>query len=279
MNNTGGGSRKTVPRYLFIIVITVVFLTPGPRGAALAGGDTYLHIAAPIIGVIGTAAIAYGMWINRPSQQGQGKTIPGEFYVGLFSGASLLEKADWSYGGLTNALNVYCTPAVLGGLKFGYFCPFFPWVGLEAETSFARHDVDDQTVGANPPVNGATHVRVPLDKLKVWTMALKLMGRYGFLPDSEVPFGRLQPYVGIGPGFVVVYGNADSAKNFSLELQAGVRYMMLKNVSAFVEYKFSKQWDIELEEESLIAGGVTYRRTATLDFDNHKIAVGVAYHF
>jgi hypothetical protein len=29
----------------------------------------------------------------------------------------------------------------------------------------------------------------------------------------------------------------------------------------------------------LIAGGVTYRRTATLDFDNHKIALGVAYHF
>ena len=105
------------------------------------------------------------------------------------------------------------------------------------------------------------------------------MGRYGFFPDNEVTFGRLQPYVGIGPGFVVIYSENDSAKNFALEVEAGLRYMMLKNVSAFVEYKFSQQWQVELEEQEIFIRGSVFRRTATFDVTNHRIAIGVAYHF
>ena len=33
-------------------------------------------------------------------------------------------------------------------------------------------------------------------------------GRYGFLPDSEVPFGRLQPYIAVGPALFCVQPEA-----------------------------------------------------------------------
>jgi hypothetical protein len=36
------------------------------------------------------------------------------------------------------------------------------------------------------------------------TLAFMFAGRFGLLPDAEVPFGRLQPYLSVGPGIMFV---------------------------------------------------------------------------
>jgi opacity protein-like surface antigen len=64
-----------------------------------------------------------------------------------------------------------------------------------------------------------------------------------------------------------------------LEVEAGVRYMMLKNVAAFLEYKFSQQWNVELESQTVYTNAVSVTRTATFDVTSHRIVLGVDYHF
>jgi opacity protein-like surface antigen len=149
---------------------------------------------------------------------------------------------------------------------------------VEAEGSIGNHNQPSQSVSLHPPLGGATTGAVAGQTLLVWTMAFHFVGRYGFLPDREVPFGRLQPYVGLGPGLVMLYGEADSAKNFSLEVEAGLRYMFTKHLGGFLEYKFSKQWSVELESQQLAPAPVTASK-AVFDFDRHQVVVGLAYHF
>ena len=95
-----------------------------------------------------------------------------------------------------------------------------------------------------------------------------------------MPFGRLQPYVGIGPAVIVLYEEVDSAKNFGLDVMAGTRYMLSKNISAFVEYKFNYQWDVEIESHPFyLPNGTEVRGRAELDFACHKVVMGLAYHW
>jgi opacity protein-like surface antigen len=153
-------------------------------------------------------------------------------------------------------------------------------VGLEIETNINRSAVQRTTLSTSRTIQGFNSATIPTDRWYNWTTALHIVGRYGFLPDQQVPFGRLQPYVGIGPGFVVNYDSVDSGKNFGIDVMAGLRYMLLKQVSAFVEYKFNYVWDTEIESHTFsLPNGTLARGTAHLSYDSHKVVVGVAYHF
>jgi hypothetical protein len=68
-----------------------------------------------------------------------------------------------------------------------------------------------------------------------WTFLF--MAHYGFMPDSEVPSGRINPYIGVGPailwsGFENPAGNGGAnAVNVALVVEPGIRWMCLPNVS------------------------------------------------
>jgi hypothetical protein len=56
---------------------------------------------------------------------------------------------------------------------------------------------------------------------------------------------------------------------------------MLKNVSAYLEYKYSAAWGVELSRNLIgnTAGGFLITGEPSFDFTSHKIVVGAAYHF
>jgi opacity protein-like surface antigen len=265
-----------------VLIVTIscwAAVSPVPASAG-SSGDTLVLTAVPIGSVLVVGVASYLLYKNRfnqpPDARGNmGYKGPGEFFVGGFLGASFVPGTDWTYqvaGQNITARNMNIDPGITGGIKLGYFFDSCPYLGVEAEGSIGNHPQPSQTVAL---AQGAA-VRVPGQTLLAWTMALHLVGRYGFLPDQEVPFGRLQPYVGIGPGLVVLYAESDSAKNFGLEVEAGLRYMFTKHLGGFVEYKFSKQWAVELESQQLI--NLPSSR-AEFDFDRHQVVAGVSYHF
>jgi opacity protein-like surface antigen len=266
------------------------------------GPDRNFNIATCIYGTLGFAAVAHFMYKNSPAQRAKGypeELGPGEWYLALYTGLSYLPSADWKfannfppplstvtglplgggaqYAGKT-AKNVEYKPGILGGIKFGRYLDAYPWLGWEMETSISRHKIPKDQGRISPPIpGGATNIFTETDRFTIWALQTNLVARYGLLKDKEVTFGRLQPYVGIGPGFEIIYAKYDSAKNFALETMAGVRYLFTPKVALFCEYKFSYQFAVEYQDFI----PARYGNSGTMSFDvpHHRFVLGVSYHF
>lgn len=256
-------------------------------------GDNTFWAAMGVMSLLGATAIGYGLYETkmRPDQP---RLLDGEFYGGAYLGASFAPSQDLDYkngaffnNGITTTtsqkfkvINNSFTTGVVGGLKFGYFFKRIPYLGLEGETNVSPNRVKTQTRSVNPAVLGSNQVVMPDKDWINWTTALHIVGRYGFFKDDVAPFGRLQPYVGIGPGVVCMYDPEDSAKNFVADVMAGIRFMLLKNVSAFVEYKYNHQIAPEMEIHQLHVGNFMGAGMATLSgYDLHRVICGVTYHW
>jgi len=288
--------RKMLRKFIVLLVISGLLMAGPPAAQAVVVKLTPAQITslafASLYSVVVPTAL-YFMWLNRPSQQTKTSWRlkgQGGFFVGGFMGASLVQSTPWRFiqrdgvNSLTppevTASVVNYTPGVVGGIKFGYFPHSLPYVGVEVEGMVTRNDIRDQPVRLSRPVSGTSHGYIPAEKFFNLTLAFHFLGRLGFLADKEVTFGRLQPYVGLGPGLVIIWGDVDSSKNLSLEALAGLRYMLRKHLSVFLEYKLSQQWDVELQHMKVVVNGSDERRAvAHFDWVSHKIALGIAYHF
>ncbi len=302
--------KKTFCWAVAILGFFTFCLIPDPRSRALANllGTQLEEYVVPPASLTVLGLTGYLLWKNRLSQPPdavgrEGYHGPGEFYFGGFGGVSLVNTANWSFnqtGGFlapgsnihiqenVTAKNVMTDPGPVGGVKAGYFLDSIPYLGFEGEGSIASNYRPRQVVEVKPPLSQFAVVTQEQGNL-IWIMAFHIVGRYGFLPDpdKDIPFGRLQPYIGIGPAVGVLYFQNDSAKNFGLDGQAGVRYMITNNLAAFVEMDYLKQWNAILGVQHLTTDWIRYATTGAkdegknvhFDVDNQRIVCGVEYHF
>jgi outer membrane protein W len=290
--------KKTLGRFLTIALMIAILLGPGLKPAhATASGATATAIASWTGITLAAATAAYLAWLYRPSNRpvDWSPKGPGGYYLGLYTGISFIPTMDWNYTNSeryfempysTTARNIGLGSSPVVGMKLGYYFHKLPYLGLEGDFFYSKPSAHSQNVKLSPafPPNNripGNQALFPGQDINQWTLAIHIMARYGFIKDDEVPFGRIQPYVGIGPGFTVIYALNDSAKNFGIDGLVGVRYMLRKNLSVFTEFKINHQFAVELEHQKLksLDGVHEQRGLASFDFTMLTWALGMCVHF
>jgi hypothetical protein len=195
-----------------------------------------LGVAALVAAMLAMSGVAQSaMWV--------GAELGGNFASG---------SGDTNIFGVSTSADLGFKPSVIGGATIGYDFVnagfgAYAWPDWMKYFSFAMDltynklrvkSLSDISVGQfNVP--GSIDVRVDGYCL-AWTFLF--MAHYGFMPDSEVPSGRINPYLGVGPAIVWsgfdLGGGTVNATNVALVVEPGIRWVAMKNVSIDTAFRW-----------------------------------------
>ena len=221
-------------------------------------------------------------------------------------------------------------PTVLGGLKLGTWFVKEGFAGYSGYPDWMKYfgfytDLSFQKFQMRGPLSGTSNYKFTFGEFDmvdptingvhlnageftsegfIVTWAFMFAARYGFYPDSEVPFGRLQPYVAVGPavmfsslstkvntllvgGFLNglqdsrMSGGSQASTNIALAVDTGIRYMCTKNVSIDLSFKYryaQPSYTFSgIDAQILHAPPATFKLEPVYSLFSGQL--GVAYHF
>ena len=205
-------------------------------------------------------------------------------------------------------------PAFLGGIKIGtwfvkegflgfHYPDWMKYLGFYIDVSYHRLDFTKEAVTgtAFSQIYTGPFPYFFQSEGEAVTVAFMFALRYGFFPDRDVPFGRFQPYVAVGPALMITWqrptftannvvipaklsdgnGQLKTARdaNVALAVEAGVRWMVLQKVSLDVSFKYRRS---QASYFYSIFGKFYSSLHCTDWFPTYNlfaIQVGAAYHF
>lgn len=163
--------------------------------------------------------------------------------------------------------------STVAGIRVGRWSAQYPWLGTALDLSSFGADGRD---GQGQAVNA-----------DVIVLSWLLMARTSLLPSEEFPNGRLQPYLGIGPGlfhtklsvdFSPVFKQriSDSSLDFGWDIRTGIAWQF-RSVALFSEYRFTR---VSPEYKEMI--GIPFIVTETVrtmktKLDTHQFIVGIRF--
>jgi opacity protein-like surface antigen len=178
-----------------------------------------------------------------------------EVYSDIYLGASITGDSTYVVDGSALPPSITClrecgsTISPLGGLRVGYYTKRFPWLGVAGDFSafIAGWGLESPYEVSAFPVSALLTLRAPLVK------------REGY------DYGRVQPYIAVGPSLVVSMAelatgwpflgtgrvHSDISADIGFDGRAGLRILASDWISVILEYRlsyFSPSWTIEGRE-------------------------------
>ncbi len=210
-------------------------------------------------------------------------------WVGGEVGGNYVSSTNFDVGNRIVSGAHFDTPMVIGGLTVGYDFVNTGFLGYNYPAwmkyfSFAvdfTYNSMNIRGGEHNFTEGTVNAKTILSPIHGYMAAITFlfMGHYGFLPDSECPEGRINPYVGVGPAILLSGINtgglgSSSAVNAALVVESGIRWVCLKNVSIDTAYRF--RWARPTYDVSSVQAPNAH---AALEVRSHSFLVRANYHF
>jgi hypothetical protein len=193
---------------------------------------------------------------------GAARPAAAEWFLDIYGGASMTADADVTFrNGTTVDDKVKFDTEGMGGGRVGYWLESLPWLGLAGDVSYFAPTAQGTTFETNLEV-------IPITPL--------VMFRLPLMQSPEFPKGRLQPYLGVGPGFFVTSvevnagalgeENTDWQFEVGVDTRAGITFLITPGFGVFVEGRYT--WfstnpggrSTEIDVETVhVAGGLSFR--------------------
>jgi opacity protein-like surface antigen len=185
-----------------------------------------------------------------------------EWFLDVYGGASITGDADVTVRDrITADDKVEFDTEGMGGGRVGYWIEGLRWLGVAADVSYFA------------PAGQGTTIETRLEVIPISPL---VMFRLPLLENPEFPNGRLQPYLGIGPGFFMTSvkvdapGVGEQSTDWQFEVgvdaRAGVAFMFTPVVGTFLEGRYTafstdpggRSTDFDIETLHVM-GGITIR--------------------
>jgi len=214
--------------------------------------------------------------------------VGAEWFADIFVGASKPTSEDVKIREISPGLDLrykdvdFDTSITYGG-RFGKYFDGLPWLGVSADVMSFSPNISQQTSVQHASTGTVAATTLPPIDLSSTVVSIDLMLRLPLLSTTDIPHGRLQPYVLGGPAFF--FTDARDRGNFlprhqsELDVAAGynvgggVAWQFDKTLGIFGEYRYSHV-NHEFDFHNFGA-----RVPVETDLNTHHILIGISAKF
>ncbi len=227
-----------------------------------------------------------------------------EWFLDAYAGKGFMENTDVNIRPVDVPPNVGRIRANLQDVNLNDFTPFglrigrwfetAPNIGLALDIFRFAPDVSVQTVRSSTtgtftgdingtPINIRVGINTPVKvgdlnlPATVAITPLELMLRLPLLTSSELPHGRLRPYVSAGPALLLTDIKPEVA--LGIQAGAGLVWQLSQRIALFGEYRFTHFSPTTETGGVNIAGVETGDLEVNLDADTQYVLGGLSFQF